>query len=82
MIELGAVSIDIGLEGDQIATYEGCPSDCQICIDTCPQRALDSETVNQQLCRPLSTYRTEKGYVLYKCNLCRRMCPNCLRIKA
>lgn len=81
MIEIGAVLVDIELEGDHIVTYEGCLSDCQICIDFCPQRALDGKTVNQQLCRPLSTYRTEKGYILYKCNLCRRMCPNCLEIK-
>jgi epoxyqueuosine reductase QueG len=81
MIELGAVLIDIELEGDHIATYEGCPSNCQICIDSCPQRALDGKTVNQQLCRTLSTYRTEKGYILYKCNLCRRICPYCVGIK-
>jgi len=81
MIEIGAVLVDIELDGDHIATHEGCPSDCQICIDSCPQRALDGKTVNQQLCRPLSTYRTEKDYILYKCNLCRRLCPNCLGIK-
>jgi epoxyqueuosine reductase QueG len=78
MIQLGAVLVDVDLEGDTIATYEGCPSDCQLCIDSCPQGALDGKTVNQQFCRPLSQYRTKKGYILDKCNLCRRICPNCL----
>ena len=78
MIQLGAVVVDMDLEGDTIATYEGCPSDCQLCIDSCPQGALDGKTVNQQSCRPLSQYRTEKSYILEKCNLCRRICPNSL----
>jgi epoxyqueuosine reductase QueG len=78
MIQLGAVLVDVDLEGDTIATYEGCPSDCQLCIDSCPQGALHGKTVNQQFCRPLSQYRTKKGYILDKCNLCRRICPNCL----
>jgi epoxyqueuosine reductase len=81
MISIGAVLLDIELEGDPIAIYEGCPPDCRLCIDSCPQGALDGKTVNQQLCRPLSNYKTEKGYILKKCNLCRRICPNCLGIK-
>lgn len=81
MIKIGAVLVDIKLKGDAIAAYEGCPPDCRLCIDSCPQDALDGRTVNQKLCRPLSNYRTEKGYILMKCNLCRRICPNCLGIK-
>jgi epoxyqueuosine reductase len=81
MIMIGAVLVDIELEGDPMASYEGCPPDCQLCIDSCPQKALDGKTINQQLCRPLSNYKTEKGYILMKCNICRRVCPNCLGIK-
>ncbi len=82
MIQIGAVLITADLEEDPIATYESCPSDCRLCIDSCPQGALDGKTVNQELCRPLSNYRTEKGYILKKCNLCRRVCPNCLGISS
>jgi epoxyqueuosine reductase QueG len=82
MIQIGAVLSDVELEGDPIATYDVCPPDCRLCIDSCPQRALDGRTVDQQLCRPLSCCRTEKGYTLKKCNLCRRICPNCLRIES
>lgn len=82
MVQIGALLIDSELEGDPIATYEGCPEDCKICIDSCPPKALDGKTVNQKLCRPLSCYITEKGYILKKCSLCRRLCPNCSGIKS
>jgi epoxyqueuosine reductase len=82
MVQIGAVLIDSELEGDPIATYEGCPENCKICIDSCPPKALDGVTVDQKLCRPLSCYRAEKSYILKKCNLCRRLCPNCSGIKS
>ena len=81
MIELGAVLIDIELDGDRLSDYEGCITDCQICINSCPKKALNGITVDQKLCRELSTYRTEKGYFLKKCNLCRKLCPNASGIK-
>ncbi len=81
MIHLGAVMVDIVLEEDEIASYEGCPQQCRLCIDVCPQKALNGATVIQRLCRPLSTFKTEKGYTLLKCSACRKACPNCLGIK-
>jgi epoxyqueuosine reductase QueG len=81
MIQIGAVLVNIELKGDQIASYECCPPDCRLCIDSCPQGALDGNTVNQELCRPLSCYMTEKGYILKRCNLCRRVCPNAAIIR-
>jgi epoxyqueuosine reductase QueG len=80
MIQIGAVLVPIELEGDEVATYEGCPSDCNLCIESCPVNALDGKTVNQELCRPLSNFRTEKGYILKKCNECRKVCPSYLGI--
>ena len=47
MIQLGAVLINTELKGDEIAEYEACLPDCQICLDSCPQGALDGITVNQ-----------------------------------
>jgi len=66
MIQIGAVLLDAQLEGDPLASYEVCPPDCRLCIDNCPAAALDGLTVNQQLCRPLSNFRSEKGYALKK----------------
>jgi epoxyqueuosine reductase QueG len=76
MIQLGAVLTDLELEGDPIATYESCAPDCHICLESCPAQALDGQSVAQKLCRPLSTYKTAKGYILKKCNACRKACPN------
>ncbi|MFX1379470.1 MAG: epoxyqueuosine reductase [Promethearchaeota archaeon] len=80
MIQLGAVLVNVDLNGDNLVDYEGCIADCQICLDSCPQGALDGNTVNQKACRQYSIYKTEKGYILKKCNLCRKMCPNALGI--
>ncbi|MFX0005993.1 MAG: epoxyqueuosine reductase [Promethearchaeota archaeon] len=81
MIQLGAVLVNVNLDEDPLASYEGCLTDCQICLDSCPQGALDGITVNQKLCRQQSIYKTEKGYTLKRCNLCRKKCPNALKIK-
>lgn len=82
MIQIGAVLVPVELEGDTITTYEGCPTDCNLCIESCPVKALNGNTVDQKLCRPYSNYRTEKGYILKKCNVCRRICPNYLGIES
>jgi epoxyqueuosine reductase QueG len=75
MIQIGALLLNLKLEGDPIATYKACRLDCQLCIQSCPQSALDGLTVNQQACRPLSTYINERGFVLKKCWECRKVCP-------
>jgi epoxyqueuosine reductase len=81
MIQIGAVLVNVELDEDPLASYKGCLIDCKICLDSCPQGALDGITVNQKLCRQKSIYKTEKGYTLKRCNLCRKKCPNALRIK-
>ena len=78
MIQIGAVLVDIQLKGDPIANYSICTEKCNICINSCPNEALDGVTVNQKLCRTLSNFITERGYVLKKCHLCRSICPNAL----
>jgi epoxyqueuosine reductase QueG len=76
MLQLGAILLDVELEPDSPANYIGCPEDSRLCIDICPQGALDGKTVDQKRCRQLSINITEKGYTLKKCNLCRSICPN------
>jgi epoxyqueuosine reductase len=75
MVQIGALLTDREIEPSPLAEYGTCPDGCRICIDTCPAGALDGTTVNQKLCRPLSIYRNEKGYVLKKCYNCRKDCP-------
>jgi epoxyqueuosine reductase len=81
MIQLGAILVNIDLVGDPLAKYEGCLVDCELCLNSCPKGALDGKTVNQSLCRSHSIYEHEKGYILKKCNTCRKVCPNALGIK-
>ena len=76
MIQLGALLLSLKLEGDPVAGYSACKQDCQLCIRSCPQSALDGTTVNQQACRQLSNYRNERGFLLKKCWECRRVCPS------
>ena len=75
MIQIGALLLDIPLESDELADYFACPDNCELCMDACPVSALDGTTVNQKRCRPLSNYKTEKGYILKKCFECRKVCP-------
>ena len=81
MIQIGAVLVNIKLQSDPVASYEGCLEKCSLCVDSCPQKALDEITVNQKLCRKLSNFVTERGFILKKCNLCRKICPNCLGLE-
>jgi epoxyqueuosine reductase len=78
MIQLGALLLDIPLESTPLVTTPVCPRDCRLCLDACPVHALDGTTVDQRLCRPLSNFKTKKGYTLKKCHRCRSICPHCL----
>lgn len=73
MIQIGALLLEIELDGDPIID-QSCPENCNLCIDNCPTKALDGKTVDQKKCRPLSNYISEKGYILKKCYLCRKIC--------
>jgi len=81
MIQIGALLTDAKIESDPLADYEVCPPKCRICLDNCPQKALTGETVIQKECRPLSNFKTEKGYTIKKCFECRKKCPGVVGIK-
>lgn len=71
---LGGIITNLEIEPDPI-TKNSCPEDCQICIDVCPQSALDGITIEQRKCREISFSSTEGGGWLIACNLCRTKCP-------
>lgn len=75
MIWLGAILVSIDLEADPIASYEVCTSECTLCIDSCPQHALDGTTIDQKLCRERSNSYTNGGGWVLSCNTCRKVCP-------
>lgn len=76
MIWLGAILVDTELEPNSMASYEGCPSGCTVCLDACPQEALDGITINQKRCRERSQSSTDGGGWVLSCNICRKVCPN------
>jgi epoxyqueuosine reductase len=46
-----------------------------LCIDSCPQHALDGITIDQMLCRERSNSYTDGGGLILSCNICRKVCP-------
>jgi len=71
---LGAVLTDAELEADSILK-KACPENCRICIDACPESALDGTTIIQKKCRKISAASTPGGGVVLSCNICRKVCP-------
>jgi epoxyqueuosine reductase QueG len=76
MIWLGAVLVSVELVGDAIAAATGCPSGCSLCLEKCPQHALDGKTIDQKLCRTRSISSTPGGGWILSCNICRKICPS------
>jgi epoxyqueuosine reductase QueG len=76
MIWLGALLINSDLDPDPLANYEVCNERCTVCLDSCPQNALNGTTIDQKLCRQLSNSRTTGGGGVISCNICRKVCPN------
>ena len=75
MVYIGAVLLAEELEQDPMIENFQCPPRCSKCLDSCSQHALDGTTVDQSLCRPHSFVKTGRGFDLYRCNQCRRVCP-------
>lgn len=76
MMWLSAVLVSEELETDPLAAYEGCIPGCKLCLEACPQKALNGVTIDQKLCRSRSVTNTEGGGWYLSCNLCRKICPN------
>ena len=81
MVYIGAILTDIEFEPDPIIENIACPPKCRICLDSCPQKALDGLTVDQKLCRQFSGLHHERGFNIYSCNVCRKVCIFRTRIK-
>ena len=74
MVYIGAVLIDEEVEPDRRVDDFRCPENCRRCLDVCPQQAMDGVTVNQKLCREKSFFKTGRGWDLYNCSECRKVC--------
>ncbi|MCX6249285.1 MAG: epoxyqueuosine reductase [Bacteroidetes bacterium] len=75
IVYIGAVLIETEVEPDPVVTDFSCPPNCKLCLDACPVKALDGKTVNQKLCREFSYIQHPRGWDIYTCNACRKVCP-------
>lgn len=75
MLNFGAILTNLDLKSDPISK-KLCRDNCSICLDNCPQKALNGLTVNQKLCREFTYTRNERGFEVCNCNKCRVLCPN------
>jgi epoxyqueuosine reductase len=74
LINIGAVLTNLDLKSDPLAE-ELCLANCRLCLDNCPQKALDGVTVNQKLCREFAYSNNQRGFAVCNCNRCRTVCP-------
>ncbi len=74
IIEFGAILTNLDLTSDPIA-QELCVENCRLCLDNCPQKALDGKTANQKLCREHTFIKNKRGFSVCNCNICRTICP-------
>jgi epoxyqueuosine reductase len=75
MVYIGAVLLDSVMEPDPITVDSCCPPNCTLCLDACPVEALDGITVIQKRCREFSFITHPRGWEIYTCNACRKVCP-------
>jgi epoxyqueuosine reductase QueG len=76
LIRLGAILTNEYLPGDPLEELSLDCEDCNLCVRSCPAGAIEDGCVSQSLCRPNSNVTNEKGYALYACNNCRKVCPH------
>ncbi|MDP4088556.1 MAG: epoxyqueuosine reductase [Bacillota bacterium] len=80
MINIGAVLTTLDLKSDPLSE-EMCISSCRLCLNSCPQKALDAQTVNQKLCRQYAYGSNKRGYSVCNCNSCRIVCPRAFGLR-
>ena len=74
LITIGALMTDLELNSDPPAEAL-CRKNCRICLNACPQKALNGVTVSQKLCRPYAYSTNARGFDVCNCNRCRISCP-------
>ncbi|MDF2613169.1 MAG: hypothetical protein K0S71_955 [Clostridia bacterium] len=77
MINIGAVLTNLDLVSDPLAE-KICIEGCHLCIDSCPQKALNEQSVTQKLCREYTYSKNDKDFLVCHCNTCRIICPKAL----
>lgn len=74
MVNIGVILTDAELSSDPLANTS-CRDNCSVCLNACPQHALDGTTVDQKLCRAYAYTENARGFSVCNCNRCRVLCP-------
>ena len=75
-VSLVSIITDIVLEPDALIGQELCPSTCRLCIDACPQQAINGDnTISQTKCRSYCWTKLPRGFSVLHCWACREVCP-------
>jgi len=89
---LGGIALDIEIKNNNIIQKENLCKDCEICIKSCPTKALSPYKLNPIKCIsywtthnkdkdiPIEIMKNNKGYI-YGCDICQEICPYNLNIK-
>jgi epoxyqueuosine reductase QueG len=75
-VNLASVLANVPLEGDPLLRNDLCTPDCDRCVKACPANAIQGDgTVIQKECRKFHSITTAKGFKLFACWECRKVCP-------
>lgn len=75
-VNLTSILTNLSLEGDPLFKHELCISECDRCVQSCPADAIrPNGKVLQKECRKFHTVTTPRGFKLYACWECRKVCP-------
>lgn len=73
-LTVGVILTNLELGSDDYAESI-CIEGCNLCVKSCPVKALGEESVIQKLCRINAYGKTERGFDTVACNKCRTVCP-------
>ncbi len=75
-VNLVSVITSLVLEGDDLFEPDLCIRKCDLCIKACPGNAIKKDgKVSQRECRKYHTITTPRGFNLFACWECRKVCP-------
>lgn len=75
-VNLVSVITSLALEGDDLFESDLCIPKCDLCIKACPGNAIKKKgKVSQMECRKYHTITTPRGFNLFACWECRKVCP-------
>ncbi len=75
-VNLASVLTNLRLEPDPLFETDLCIPDCDRCMKACPANATKGDgTVIQKECRKFHSVTTPRGFKLFACWECRKVCP-------